>query len=197
MKEDRRADRRKQIEAATHAVLLERGYAGASMLEVAKRAKASNETLYRWYGDKRGLFAALVKGNAASGIGQLDKALTGAGSLDQKLTEFAVALLTGILSDSAIELNRAAAADASGDLGRTIAEFGRNAVMPRLAQLLDSAESLDGFDNAEAAAETFITLLVGDLQARRIIGAVSAPDADFVRDRAKHSVAQFLKLAQG
>ncbi len=41
-----------------------KGYAGASMLAIARQAKASNETLYNWYGDKNGLFRALVVRNA-------------------------------------------------------------------------------------------------------------------------------------
>ena len=45
-------------------IMEEKGYVGASMLAVAKKAKASNETLYNWYGDKRGLFQALVLRNA-------------------------------------------------------------------------------------------------------------------------------------
>lgn len=33
--------------------------------DTARQARASNETLYSWYGDKQGLFKALVTRNAA------------------------------------------------------------------------------------------------------------------------------------
>src|SRR5215211_1417765 len=53
------------------AVLAERGYTRASMREIATRAHASKETLYAWFGDKRGLFEALIEWQAA----RLDAAL--------------------------------------------------------------------------------------------------------------------------
>jgi len=195
MKESRRADRRNQIEAAAQSVLIDRGYAGASMLEVAKRAKASNETLYRWYGDKSGLFASIVARNAAAGIAHLEKALRQDGPLDEKLARFGEALLRGILSDSAVELNRAAAADPTGDLGKTIATHGRDTVVPMLEKLLSSQPALGVFDSAGDAAETFIFLLVGDMQARRAIGQLPEPDDATRRTIAQKATKRFITLA--
>ncbi|MEQ8740678.1 MAG: helix-turn-helix domain-containing protein, partial [Hoeflea sp.] len=63
MREETRAARQAQIEQAAYEVLEEKGYAATSMLAIAKRARASNETLYNWYGDKTGLFRALVVRN--------------------------------------------------------------------------------------------------------------------------------------
>ena len=65
MRYENRSIRQDQIEQAAYTVLDAKGYGGASMLAIAKAAKASNETLYNWYGDKTGLFAALVRRNAA------------------------------------------------------------------------------------------------------------------------------------
>ncbi|WP_237352646.1 TetR family transcriptional regulator [Rhizobium leguminosarum] len=44
------------------------------MLDIAKAAKASNETLYRWYGDKNGLFQTMVESNARATKTALDAA---------------------------------------------------------------------------------------------------------------------------
>ena len=55
MKSETRTERQKQIESAAYLVLEKKGFSGASMLAIAKQAKASNETLYRWYKDKNGL----------------------------------------------------------------------------------------------------------------------------------------------
>jgi AcrR family transcriptional regulator len=195
MKESRRADRRVQIEAAAQAVLIERGYAGASMLDVAKRAKASNETLYRWYGDKNGLFAAIVTNNASAGMTYLESALTQDGPLAEKLVRFGEVLLRGILSDSAIELNRAAAADATGELGKTIATYGRDTVVPMLEKLLARQSELGIFESASDAAETFLFLLIGDMQARRAIGQLPEPEAAACRKYAQKATERFLILA--
>ena len=75
MKEENRLKRQGEIEQAAYALLREDGYGNISMLKVAKRAKASNETLYRWYGDKLGLFGALVAKNAEEAKRLLDAAL--------------------------------------------------------------------------------------------------------------------------
>ena len=51
MKPDRKEARASQIEQVAFDLLDKRGAAGLSMRAVAKAARASNETLYRWYGD--------------------------------------------------------------------------------------------------------------------------------------------------
>jgi AcrR family transcriptional regulator len=57
-------ERREEILKVALSVLAERGYRGASMLEIAERAQASKETLYAWFRDKRGLFEELVRWQA-------------------------------------------------------------------------------------------------------------------------------------
>ena len=74
MTDTSREARTHQIANAAYALLEERGYGGMSMLAVAKRARASNETLYRWFGDKTGLFRALIEINARSVTERLDNA---------------------------------------------------------------------------------------------------------------------------
>src|SRR3712207_2283519 len=57
-------ERREEILEVALSVLAERGYRGASMREIAERAQASKETLYAWFGNKRGLFEELVRWQA-------------------------------------------------------------------------------------------------------------------------------------
>jgi AcrR family transcriptional regulator len=64
MKAASRDKRRDEILDVAIEVLSERGYRDASMLEVARRASASKETLYAWFGDKGGLFEAVIRRNA-------------------------------------------------------------------------------------------------------------------------------------
>ena len=64
MTDTQRSQREVAIHAAAYDLLARHGYGGTSMLRVAQAAKASNETLYRWYGDKDGLFTAMVRANA-------------------------------------------------------------------------------------------------------------------------------------
>lgn len=65
MRDEIKMLRQESIERAAYAVLDAKGFVGTSMLAVAQAARASNETLYGWYGDKTGLFRALVRRNTA------------------------------------------------------------------------------------------------------------------------------------
>lgn len=189
MKTDARAARAAQIEAAAYRLLEQKGYAGLSMQGVAKAAKASMETLYRWYGDKTGLFRALIAGNTAT----LGDTLAGAeaeGS-DAALERTGVALLTMLLGPAAVALNRAAAADPSGALGRALAEGGRDVVAPRVASLMQRAQEQGvlGAAPPRDQAELWFALLIGDLQLRRVTGALPplSPDAIRARTRAANT----------
>lgn len=53
--------RRTQILEAATAVFLEKGYAGATIDLVVKRAGASNASIYNFFGGKDGLFAAIIE----------------------------------------------------------------------------------------------------------------------------------------
>lgn len=103
--------RRQQIEDAAYKMLGEKGYAGTSMQAIARAAKASNETLYNWYGDKKGLMAALIARNTNVVLAALSDAHDG-DPLAQ-LARIGPILLEMVLGPRAIALNRAAAADAS------------------------------------------------------------------------------------
>lgn len=189
-------DREARIAQAAYDLLAARGYGGTSMLAVAKAASASNETLYRWYGDKAGLVRALVAQNAAEARERLDRALAdGADPLDS-LAETAPILLAMLLSDRAILLNRAAAADATGAVGQALAEAGRGTIAPLVGDLMARAIARGevAAETPAEAADLFLTLLIGDLQIRRATGALARPDADWIAARARTAVTRFHRL---
>lgn len=190
MREEKKSLRQQQIEDAAYEVLEAKGYDGTSMLGIARQARASNETLYNWYGDKQGLFQALVTRNAAEVREHLESelktdhdALSILGTLGPKLID----LLTG---DRAIALNRAAAADGSGELGATLSKAGREAVVPLLEEVFLRAKA-DGQLNFESEADAvglYLDLLIGDLQIRRVIGRQPRPSKAVRDSRAARAV---------
>lgn len=196
MRDEKRSLRQQQIEDAAYEVLESRGYSGTSMLGIAKQARASNETLYRWYGDKQGLFRALVKRNAAEVKTLLEQELktdNDALSILQRLGPKLLLLLTG---DRAVALNRAAAADASGELGATLSTEGRETVFPLLEQVLIRArdEGQLSFDDSRETVGLYLDLLIGDQQIRRIIGRLPSPSDQFCKDRADRAVRHLRQL---
>ena len=166
------------------------------MQGIAKHARASNETLYNWFGDKQGLFCALVTRNAEEVKAHLEAelktdhdALSILGSLGPKLLD----LLTG---DRAVALNRAAAADGSGELGATLSKAGREVVFPLLEQVLLRArqEGQLRFEISGEAVGLYLDLLIGDQQIRRVIGRLPAPTAEFCEARSKRAMSLLRQL---
>ena len=190
MREEKRTLRQQQIETAAYEVLEAKGYGGTSMLGIAKQARASNETLYRWYGDKQGLFQALVTRNAEEVRSHLEAELEtdhDALSILETLGPKLLKLLTGA---RAVALNRAAAADSSGELGETLSKAGREAVFPLLEKVLLRARE-EGhlcFEHAAEAVGLYLDLLIGDQQIRRVIGRLPSPSEAFCDERSRRAV---------
>ncbi|NIY75242.1 TetR/AcrR family transcriptional regulator [Thalassospira sp. HF15] len=170
-----KAQRKQNIEKAAYEILHEKGYVGASMLAIAKRARASNETMYRWYGDKRGLFAELVRENARAVTDMLRDLSQPDHAAADIIKAVGPRLLELLVSERAVMLNRAAASDTSGMLGEVIGECGRDTVMPMIVDVFDRGVAQGWLKEGDAqnVAETYLSLLVGDWQVRRVIGTLS------------------------
>jgi AcrR family transcriptional regulator len=196
MRDEHRSLRQAEIERAAYAVLDDKGYEATSMLAVARAARASNETLYNWYGDKTGLFRALVRRNAAEVKALLEAELAAGGDALAILGRVGPVLLALVTSDRAVALNRAAAADPTGDLGRAIAAEGRETVAPLIAAVLAQgrAKGQLAFDDLAMACETYLGLLIGDLQIRRVVGRMPQPDAEAIAQRAAIALRHMLRL---
>jgi len=194
MTPNKQDQRRTQIEDAAYRMLGEKGYAGTSMQAIAKAAKASNETLYNWYGDKKGLMAALVARNTETVRAALAENTSGA-PMDQ-LARLGPVLLGMVLGPRAVALNRAAAADPSGDLGRAISAGGREVVTPLIAAIMDRAVAEGALNGPpDELAQLYLTLLLGDLQIRRVTGAMDVPTPDFTRARADAALRRLRRTA--
>jgi len=196
MREAAREKREAEIAEAAYALLAENGFTGFSMLAVAKRAKASNETLYRWYGDKPGLFRALIARNAALVGDRLDHVLAKGAVPSSAFSELGPLLLGMLLSPRAIALNRAAAADPTGSLGAVLAEAGRGSVYPRVVRLFEGLVTSGVLTGpAETDAALWLDLLVGDWQIRCATGQMPLPDAAAIAARADRAEALLRRVS--
>lgn len=172
MRSEKKQKRHQEISEAAYRLLASQGYGATSMLSIAKAAGASNETLYRWYGDKQHLFAEMVEDNAAIVKAELEASLAGDGDPQDALGQIGAKLVALLTSERAIVLNRAAAADSSGTLGATIAKAGRSTIAPLIAKLMGRLiqERIIAEQNTTETTEIYLGLLIGDLQIRRVIG---------------------------
>ena len=164
------------------------------MLAVARRAKASNETMYRWYGDKLGLFRALIVANAADVKALLEQSFTTDQAPLDMLSDVGPVLLGLLVSDRAIALNRAAAADASGALGEVLTQAGRETIAPLVADVIRRALEVQNVQATRDDVALYLDLLVGDLQIRRAIGVLGPLSKQDIQDRADLALVRFRAL---
>jgi AcrR family transcriptional regulator len=192
-------ERREEILKVALSVLAERGYRGASMREIAERAQASKETLYAWFGDKRGLFEELVRWHAERVDAALVPSLERGGDDPAiVLRTFAIELQRLLLGERAVVINRAAIAEVPSDptFAQILAAQGRDTVVPRLERYLERQRELGhlAFEDAGAAVDALIGLAIGDQQVRRLLGVLPMPEAEQIEARAERTVEQFLTL---
>lgn len=193
MRPSKKQERHEAITAAAYELLAKSGYNSTSMLNIAKAAKASNETLYRWYGDKKGLFGAMVKDNAAHVKTMLEHAIDSEAGAQVTLQTIAPVLLEMLMNDRAVLLNRAAAADHSGELGTVVSEEGRNTIAPLIGNLMQELTPQNTPTPAQLS-EWYLSLLIGDWQTRRIIGSLPMPTPAAINARSETAHAAFLTL---
>lgn len=188
-----RERRRRDILRASRELYVEHGYGATTMAMVARRAGASKETLYAWFGDKEGLTRELIQWGADESASAVAAVLDrDDGDPAATLTRYADGLLDLLTGPPSLALNRAAMS--SPALARVLLEAGHRAgglVATYLAQL-HRAGVIHAPDPAEAFGLLF-GLVVRDTQIRALLGE-PVPDADARAARARDAVARFLTL---
>jgi AcrR family transcriptional regulator len=184
MRSEKKEKRQQVIFSAAYELLARKGYKGTSMLAVAKAAGASNETMYNWFGNKQGLLAAMIEGNASGASSILSEASSketmNANDINETLVNFGDVLLQMLTGERAVALSRAAAADVSDGnvLGPLLAENGREKLVPQLVRFFENAIDKGNYKlhDSREMTEIYLALLLADVQIRRVIGVTGAPD---------------------
>lgn len=196
-----RAQREKQIEDAVYSLLEQRGFSDTNMRNIATAAKASNETLYRWYGDKLGLYRALIDRNAQLVADHLTTSHNAGRRGMASLRDVTPQFLQILLGDRYVALNKAAVADTSGTLVETLAISGRKAVIPMIQSLLTEAIEDGDLANEDGTPptvdemfEAWATLAIGDLLALRLIGALPALSPEEAQARSDLALTRLRKI---
>jgi AcrR family transcriptional regulator len=180
--------------------LLVEGREALTMAAVARRARCSKETLYKWFGDRDGLLTATVRWQASRvRAGGFDRQRLDAASLRDSLERFAANWLSVISSRTSIALNRVAVAHAGSrrtNLGEIVLANGRVAVGERLKPLLEAGREVGllRFDDSEAAFRTFFGLVGRDVQIRLLLGDRLELNPDQIARDAAEATRQFFAL---
>ena len=191
--------RRRCILEAAYQVLIERGYAGASTLEIATRARVSKRELYAEFGSKSGILRALIAATAARMQLPLATAeIRDRGDLAAALVRYGTMALGELTSPPVLAINRLAIAEAgrSSELGGILEDTGREPNRKALVDLMAKAQAAGLLRAGEpgAIAGEFFSLLMGDLMYRLLLGVMPRPNRKEIKKRAQAATQLVLAL---
>src|SRR5262245_61188698 len=135
---------RQRIRRATFEVLMERGYAGASTLEIATRAKVSKRELYTLFGDKQAMLASCIAERTKDIRVPLEVPAVGdRAGLVAVLEKFGAAVLRALSHPTTTAVFRLAIIEGgrSPEVAQALDTVGRQATRDALVKLLAQAQS--------------------------------------------------------
>lgn len=171
-------ERRQEILAATFKVLRREGAIGASTAKIAAAANCSKETIYNWFGDREGLFCALVEEQSRVMFGVLDKSINSQTNAHKKLEKFGGALLDMLTGEASILVGRAVVGEIGAGRSRAqMALVARNEQIKKMATVLFENARLEDairFQDIDEIWHVFLGLLMGERQMQLQLGAINA-----------------------
>jgi AcrR family transcriptional regulator len=192
-------DVRERILGAAFAAFLEHGFAGASTLDIATRARVSKRELYSHFKSKAALFAAGIAERTRDM--RFPLALPDVSSriaLAATLRAMGISLLSGVTDDDVLAVYRLAIAEAhrSPELGKALDDNGRNAIRRALAAFLRTAQAkgLVAAGDPGEMGYLFSSLLLSDIQLRMVLGVARRPTPKEIERRADCATATFMAL---
>jgi AcrR family transcriptional regulator len=194
------SSQRERIVGAAFSAFMERGYAGASTLDIARRARVSKRDLYAQFGSKQAMLAAGIAERAERMRLPLDLPVPRSrDALVATMVAFGRAQLREVSRPEVMAIQRLAIAEAerAPELASTLDELGRAASRSALRGLLSAAQDggLLGPAGVDAMADTFLSLLwTGGLLIRLLLRLTDAPDEAECGRRARFATEQTMRL---
>jgi len=185
------------ILAAATELFLSEGYLRTSMEAIADRAGVSKATLYTHFGNKAGLFEAIVDELCRQLFEPVRRPARPTTSPQEILLALARQYMTLMLEPSSIGLFRALVSDEEvrGELGARSYGAGAGAAIAELADYLAdwTRNGLLAVDDCGLAAEQFFGMLGGQAQVRALLGVCESMPEPALDRMTRGAVTTFLK----
>jgi AcrR family transcriptional regulator len=192
------AIRQRILEAAFDA-FMKSGYAAASTLEIASRARVSKRELYSLVGNKQQMLIACIGERSARRLtvpAELpvphDRE-----TLGEVLAAFGAQLLREVSDPIVIAVFRLAIAEVAQapEVARTLDSIGRETTRVALRQIMSQAQEAGLLEGRPAElAEQFVGLLWRDLLVGLLLGVSERPTPREIAARARDATAAFLRI---
>jgi AcrR family transcriptional regulator len=189
---------RERILDAAFAAFMKSGYAAASMLEIATRARVSKRELYALIGSKQEMLIACLSARAKRfSVPANLPVLRDRETLAQVLASFGSKFVREVSDPTVITVFRLAIAEVvqAPEVARALDSIGREAGRAALRKIMAGAQASGLITGrpAELAAE-FAGLLWRDLMVSLLLGVAERPNPREIAKRARDAAAAFLQL---
>ncbi len=189
---------RQRILRAAFAAFTKRGYAAASMLEIATRARVSKRELYALVGNKQEMLIACIRERAKRFDVTADlPVLRDRETLAQVLASFGTKLVREASDPTVIAVFRLAISELTQapEVARALDSIAREASRAALRKIMAGAQA-SGLVTGRPAdlARQFAGLLWRDLQVSLLLGVAERPNPREIARRAPDATAAFLQL---
>jgi AcrR family transcriptional regulator len=199
-KSARPGSRRESLLQAAAEVFFEQGYAATSIDAIIERAGGSKRNIYNEFGNKEGLFSAIVTENADKMLSTLAAEEIEGHDLRETLTVFGYHLMSGYMSPSLIGIYRMAVTEANRfpDLVRLFYEQGPGRATSQLAEVLEIAKKRGEIraDDCRRLAGHFVGLIRDNLHLQVILGLRRPPSDKEMQAAVASAVELFLNGVQ-
>jgi AcrR family transcriptional regulator len=189
---------RERILDAAFAAFTESGYAAASTLDIATRARVSKRELYALVGNKQEMLVACIQGRARRLQAPADlPAPHDRETLALLLASFATQLVREVTDATVVAVFRLAIAEAvhAPEVARALDSIGREAARASLRKIMVQAKASGLLEGRPAElVEQFMGLLWGDLMMSLLLGIASQPTSREIAQRASDAAGAFLQL---
>jgi AcrR family transcriptional regulator len=189
---------RGRILTAAFAAFQERGYAAASTLEIATRARVSKRDLYALVGNKQKMLIAAIGHRAKRLQAPADMPpLRDRATLAHVLTVFGAQLVREVSDPAVVAVFRLAIAEASRapEVAHTLDSLGRETSRAALRQIMTQAREAGLIDGRPPElAEQFSGLLWRDLMVSLFLGVAERPSPRAIEARARDAAEAFLRI---
>ena len=189
---------RERILEAAFTTFVKNGYAAASTIEIATRARVSKRELYALVGNKQEMLIACIGGRAQRLRQAADVPLPrDRETLAEILASFGAQLIREVSDPTVIAVFRLAIAETARapEVARTLDALGRGATRTALRKIVTQAQESGLIDGRAAdLVEQFYGLLWGDLMIGLLLGVVERPAAREITARARRAAKAFVQL---
>ena len=189
---------RERILDAAFAAFMKSGYAAASTLEIATRARVSKRELYALVGNKQEMLIACISERAKRFDVPADLPVPrDRETLAQVLASFGTKLVREVSDPTVIAVFRLAISEVTHapEVARALDSIGREAGRAALRKIMAGAQASGLLTGRPAElAQQFAGLLWRDLMVSLLLGVAERPCPREIAQRARDAAAAFLQL---